>query len=298
MPLPEVKLLSKVQKNNFEPGEFIEEAERTCKETIQLIETFPWRQQWEGYAMDLTGPSITINGNDLSYLKVLPYYNHKYVLYYFDGKQLYLRAFLHLKDTYFDIEKYFTERSVDLSKYKQQTLLLKNVNNHFKSNDFVYRVKGKSFIHNMSGITKLGLLFFLPLMLLILIKGITTSTIIGFLLILILVFPLLGGINLLLTWNYFKHSKGKLLQLSKGSSTFIFGYSPNPVVFNKDDVTEIKILENNSYQCPWGDFTVTYIYLKNGQILTINSLLLSGYDIATKIPTAPFRFVFKTIPLQ
>ena len=62
-------LVTKIQYNNFETGEFSEVRERTYEETVDLIEHFPWNKQREKLVIDLTNPSVTIEGGDNDFLK-------------------------------------------------------------------------------------------------------------------------------------------------------------------------------------------------------------------------------------
>ena len=64
------RLISKVQYKNFEAGEFVEVCERTFNETTELIEKFPWTDQRDKIVIDLTNPSITIEGKNNDFLKL------------------------------------------------------------------------------------------------------------------------------------------------------------------------------------------------------------------------------------
>ena len=66
-------LVSKMQYKNFEAGEFIEEKERSFDETIELIGNFPWEAQREKIVIELTNPSVTMEGKNNDYLKLCKY---------------------------------------------------------------------------------------------------------------------------------------------------------------------------------------------------------------------------------
>lgn len=85
-------LISKVQYKNFETGEFVDVQERNYEETIQLIEKFPWNDQREKIVIDLTNPSITIEGKNNNFLKFAVFFNQKYVLHYFSETQTFKKT--------------------------------------------------------------------------------------------------------------------------------------------------------------------------------------------------------------
>lgn len=118
-------------------------------------------------------------------------------------------------------------------------------------------------------------------------KHLSTNPSTAALIILILAFPLLGGMNLLLVFNYYKNAKGKLLILSKGSTTFTYGATGAATTYKKQDIEEVVIEKNTARKCPWGDFTMTLIYLNDGTVLKIPSIMLPGNDIAEKLPGIP-----------
>ena len=76
---------TKIQFKNFEPGEFTSEKDRTADETIDLITSFPWKNERDHLVVSLTNPGITIEGTKNDFLKLSPYYNGKYVLHYLDA---------------------------------------------------------------------------------------------------------------------------------------------------------------------------------------------------------------------
>ncbi len=64
-------LTSKIQCKSFEAGEFIKEKKRSYEGTIELIEIFPWNKQREKIVIELTNPSITIEGENNDFLKLV-----------------------------------------------------------------------------------------------------------------------------------------------------------------------------------------------------------------------------------
>ena len=82
-------LNAKLQFNTFETGEFTEEKERTFEEVVALIRNFPWEDQTEILRVGLTNPSVTLDRNRKSFLKLLPYFHGKYALFYFHDGMLF-----------------------------------------------------------------------------------------------------------------------------------------------------------------------------------------------------------------
>src|SRR5207237_249153 len=133
-------LTSKIQYNNFETGEFIDKKERSYEETISLIENFPWTKQREKIIIDLTNPSVTIEGKDGDYLKLAVFFNGKYVLHYFNRDQiLFTKSFVDIRDSFKYLENYFNE-SFDTSDFKKEITWFQHNLKHFVSQDFVYTI--------------------------------------------------------------------------------------------------------------------------------------------------------------
>lgn len=82
-----VQLISKIQYQNFEAGEFVEIKERSYEETISIIEAFPWTEERNNLKVDLTNPSITIVNSYNEFLKIALYYNGKFVLHYYNNSE-------------------------------------------------------------------------------------------------------------------------------------------------------------------------------------------------------------------
>lgn len=107
---------------------------------------------------------------------------------------------------------------------------------------------------------------------------------------------LLGGINLILHINYYIHSKGQTLVLSKGSDSFLFGKNGVTIKYFKKDVRQITSKENTSIRCPWNGFKVTNLELTNGETLKIASIILDGYEIQRKFPGVLCKTIVDIFP--
>ena len=139
------RLTSKIQYKNFEIGEFIEEKERTFEEIMELIERFPWELQREKIVIDLTNPSVTIQGKNNDYLKIALFYNGKFVLRYFDQKQtLYTKSISEVTDSYKYIRDYIATSVFDTNDFKKENTLFQDNAKHFISQKFNYEVTPSS----------------------------------------------------------------------------------------------------------------------------------------------------------
>jgi hypothetical protein len=280
-------LTSKVQFNNFEVGEFVEEKKRNYEETIDLIEKFPWNKQREKIIIELTNPSITIEGQDNHYLKLAVFFNGKFVLHYLDNEQvLFTKSFVDLIDTYKYLEKYFT-KTFDTTDFKKQNTWLKHNLNHFISQDFKYTVTSqtvKKFLWSTSAISFAYSLF---VILLFLFKGGIRINEIGIVTILLSMFLIGGGLNLILFLNYYNYVKDKILIMSKGNDTFYFGKISSPTKFNKSEIVQVTTIQSRSYKSPINAFAVVIIKLRDDTIIKIPNLLIEHFNLEQKLYKYP-----------
>lgn len=149
-------LTSKIQFNTFEVGEFVEEKKRTYEETVEIIERFPWNEQREKIVIELTNPSITVEGQNNDYLKLSVFFNGKFVLHYLDKEQvLFAKGFADIKYSYQYLKNYFTG-TFETTDFKKETTWFQNNLKHFVSQDFNYTVTSprvKKFLWSTSAIS-------------------------------------------------------------------------------------------------------------------------------------------------
>ncbi len=293
-----MNLTCKIQYKTFEPGEFTDIRQVDFITAVDIIEKFPWGEQRDHIAIDLTCPSVSFEYSPDSILKLSLYYNKKFVLYFFDGKHLHTKSFTDYKSAYSFIEYFFKEKSIDFSAFKKENTWLKKIVNHFRTADFVYTVKGKpvySFFDFETVMVSVMQVFLLPLFISF---SITKTFHFYALLLPLFLFIFWGGINYFLLFTYYLYSKNKYLQLSKGNDIFLWGeYPDNIKKYSKSDIKEIIVKQNKGRRCPWGNFTLTFIFIKNGSFLKIPSTLLDGMSIQFKIPDAPYEVEQTAIPL-
>lgn len=276
-------LTSKIQLNNFEVGEFNEEKKRNYEETIELIENFPWNKQRENIVINLTNPSITIEGFNNDFLKLAVFFNGKFVLYYLDnGYTLFTKSFIDIKDSYKYLKNYFT-KNFSTSDFKKENTWLQGNLKHFVSQDFKYIVtneKIRKFIWSTSAINFAYSLF---VIIFFLVKGEININNLGILFICLSMFIIGGGLNLILLFNYYAYSKDKVLIMSKGNDEFYFGNIIHPAKFNKKDILQFTLKRHRNYKSPISSFAIVSIELKDGTNIKIPNLLVNYYSMEQKL---------------
>lgn len=275
------KLFVKIQYHNFEPGEFVDNQKLSFEDTVPVIRSFPWEEERTKLKVSLTNPSITFQTDNNLFLKLALYYHKKFILYFYDGMSLYTHSFFKLDDSFTLIEYFFIHSDIDRSQYKLERARAKKLNIHFLSQDFVYSTANKSFFQLMGYYTRILLILDVVFGIYVVTRhGPSTLNII----LILVFFVILGGINLSLHANYFFNSRNEKLVLSKGSDSFLFGKNETPKKYFKKDIHQIIIEKNTSSSCPWNGYTLTSIEMKNGEVLPIPSIFLHAYEIEMKIP--------------
>jgi hypothetical protein len=269
------QIISKVQFNNFEAGEFVDIKERNYEETITLIEGFPWNKQRGNFSVSLTNPSITIEGTNSDYLKIALYYNGKYVIYYLeDNGSLFTKSFERLESIYEYIKVFFEKNNLDTTGFKKTTNSLSKTIINFRTEDFVYTFSYNNrfklfsyFLAFMGGILGLFILqapttinsYILHIFFKIFFTGSSVF---------LIVFPILT------LYNHYKYSKNKILIISKANPIFYFGDLDNPKAYNKKDI--VQIFSNNGNR---DNGTKLKIEFNNQESIEFSLLLLAPVDL-------------------
>ena len=285
------QFVSKLQHNTYEKGEFSDEQPRDLDETIDLIKSFPWDQERSLTDIQLTGPSVTIQDNDLNYLKLGLYFGGKFCVYYLD-KDNHLYEY-HVPDlnSVSNLVSGFFAQNLDLKLFDKH---LFNVGNraHFITKSFIYRISAWKFFMLIS-------IFFIYLFLLSLslfTAKYNTATI----------FPL--GLMLFLFGSFLAYAlyrylqtRHQYLQISKGNNIFSFGYNEHQIVtYNKSDIQQVIYYagKGNSSRNLSDDVEV---YFKDGSGIKISNMLVSVVELLTKFKdhadnyTVPVNFKTKNL---
>lgn len=289
-------MIVKLQYKDFEPGEFADVKDRSCEETIQLIDTFPWEEQRDHLKVSLTNPSISIEDGQGNFLKLALNYNASFVLHYFDTlHRLYNKSLVSYADAQPYIQQYFSGQPFNANEFHLENTWLQRNLIHFTTQDFHYELTGKrvfGYLLFTSAINFMLTIFFLVL---ILVVGPGRAPL-PFLAVILFLFG--GGPNLILFFDYHRYAKGKLLIMSRGNSQFFFGDPENPESFNKQDilaVTEYRSARNS--RNPIGGFRWVEILLRGGRSIIIPNLLINEADLENKLYEHPAVTREKIFPL-
>jgi hypothetical protein len=278
------QLTSKIQYHNFETGEFIEKQKRTYDATISLIETFPWNEERTKLVVDLTNPSITIEGNNNDYLKLAVFFNEKYVLHYFNnGGVLFTKSFLNLKDSYLDIQRFFDQPDFDVSAFKKENTWLQYNLKHFVSQDFNYTLTKKTtwqFLFSTSGFNLVFSIFFL---LLSLAKGFHPVNPLLVLFFLFIFFTAGGGLNLVLFFNYYFYAKNKRLIISRGNDAFYYGDKNAPTCYNKKDIMQFTTTRVRNSKSQISSFAFVKIEFNDAREIVIPNIFVDYTAMERKL---------------
>lgn len=287
------KLLCKTQLSINEPGEFTTINEMTSEEVIQIAKQFPWEENRKNVTIGLTTASVTIEGEKGNFLKLALSYNGKFALYFFDLQHLYKKIIPQLHSAFEDIIHFFETGEMGPD-YKKENTIFQHPVIHFQTKSFRYSYQ-KKFIYYTDWYTRI----LIPIMLvqlgyvlfdLIPAKGLTSGLFV--LLFFLFVFPLMGGLNLLLSIRYFKVFRNLKIVLSRGADTFQYGTE----IIKKSEIAEITILRNKSTRCPWNDYALTRIALYDNRELDIPSTLIDYYSILHKFPSIQITEKFDFAP--
>jgi hypothetical protein len=282
-----LKRLSKIQYKNFEPGEFVEEKDRTYEEVIAIIENIPWGSEGDKILVGLTNTSVTMVDDYSNYLKFAIYYNGKFVLHYFDSQQnLFTKSFVEKKDAYTYIASFFEQKDFDLHDFRKETTWFQKNLIHFVSQDFRYTINSEStfkFIRSSSGFNIIIVIFYIILFITTLINGGSDFFPWQFAFFLLFVIFLSGGLNIILIINYYLFAKNKMLIMSKGNDIFYFGDENNPIKYDKKNITQVVTYRSKGRKSPVSRFAVVEIEFKDGPNISIPDIFVSYPALQNKL---------------
>ena len=278
------KLISKIQYKNFEAGEFVEVQERSYDDTIKLIENFPWNKQRDKIVIDLTNPSITIEGKNNDFLKYALFFNQKYVIHYFNVAQiLFTKSFVDLRGGYEYIKRYFDQPMLDTTDFKEESTWLQHNLKHFVTQDFNYILTKKSIRNYLLSTSGMNFCLSIVFLIFVLSKGLNSINFIGVMVILLAMFIIGGGIHLMVFFNYYNYVKDKILIMSKGNDNFYFGNIDSPVKYDKRDILQYTTIRSRGSRNQFSGFAIILIEFKNGTVLKIPNLLVDYTSLEQKL---------------
>lgn len=265
-----LQLISKLQHNTHEKGEYSDEQPRDVEETIKLIKDFPWDAERALTDIQLTGPSVTIQDSDLNYLKLGLYFNGKFCIYYLDNHNHLYEYHVPTIDEACTLVKVFFEQTLDLKLFDKH---LFNIGNqpHFITNSFVYRVNPLRIIASIAALSVYALL-----VVFLIIDGnfhLSQSGLPG------IGFLFIAAIGLFVGYITFINMTGRnqYLQISRGNGLFLYGWDEQHIVtYNKADIEEIIQIES------WNMSNIL-IKFKNGEVIQ-PKMLIRDFDFKEKFP--------------
>ncbi|WP_121812124.1 hypothetical protein [Mucilaginibacter kameinonensis] len=270
-----LQLISKLQHNTYEKGEFSDEQPRDLDEAIQIIKNFPWDAERALTDIQLTGPSVTIQDGDLNYLKLGLYFNGKFCVYYLDkANHLYEYHAKNIDEACNLVTDFFNQTS-DLNLFEKHFF---NIGNkpHFITNDFIYwfnsvKIFAIGLVISVYFLFVLSILFFTSI-------GKEKTMPVGAILTLVIALGILIGYITTKTMR----GRHQYLQLSKGKSQFSYGYDEQHImVYDKTDITEISYTLGSK-----GSVGKIKIMFKNGEFIQPTNLL-DGMTLLEKFPKTP-----------
>jgi len=256
-----LQLISKLQHNTYEKGEYSDEQPRDLDETIQLIKDFPWDAERALTDIQLTGPSVTIEDNDRNSLKLGLYFSGKFCLYYLDHcDHLYEYHAPTIDEACRLVDDFFNQQ-IDLKLFDRHLFNIGN-KQHFITNSFIYRIKPFKVI----GIAALISFFVLSSFYFRLLPDEASSRYpVG------AVFGIVAALGLFIGVIVFALTMGKrqYLQISRGNSKFSYGYNEKRIVlYDKLDIKEISY-----YIGARGGMSHPKITFKNGSYIEPENLI-------------------------
>jgi hypothetical protein len=288
-------LISKTQYQTFETGEFTDVKERTCEETISLLNHFPWEEQRNHFKVSLTAPSVTIEGPDGSFLKIALYYNGKFILYFLNAQnQLYSHPIESMTLAIPYIQSYFDQPTPDLTTFKADHNREHPYKDHFNTQSFRYDVHTK---HPLTLLWPQSLLLLLIIGIFLTNMANIETSLQVFLAILFLGLPALYlCLRLSVFVNHYRYCRDKIFILSQGSPVFYFGSASQPQQFAKKDIRQIIYYGNKGKSGNPEWLQRVEIYLASNKCIVLSTLPLSYDDMKKKFPGIPEKTQLEFLP--
>jgi hypothetical protein len=286
-------LVSKIQHKEFEVGEFVEEKDRDYEETIALIESFPWEIERKNLNVNLTNPSVTIQGKHGDFLKLGLFYNGKFVLHYFKDETLFTKSFSSFQGTYSYIEKFFTANNFDITGFKKENTWMQKNRQHFISQSFRYVATPEVVKRYLISTSGFAFCFSLFMILLLIVKPLLYlnfnsdyyTAIVPFLA--IIIFLLGGGMHLIIFFNFYNNVRDKVLIMSKGNSIFYYGDINDPQRYDKLNIVRFTTVQPTTSRNPLSVFAIVSIEFNNGKQIQIPNLLVDSLKMQEKLTGIP-----------
>ncbi|MDB5010199.1 MAG: hypothetical protein JWR67_989 [Mucilaginibacter sp.] len=269
------QFISKLQHNTYEKGEFSDEKERTLNETIEFIKNFPWNGERALTDIQLTGPSVTIQDENINYLKLGLYFNGKFCLYYLDNDNHLYEYHAPEIDSACALVVDFFNRQLDLQIFDRHFFNIGN-KGHFLTNHFEYRERFWRILM-INGLLLFYGVFFLIADVTMFVKN--TPIFIG---LVIIIFSVIY--YLLLAKIFYKAivNRNNYLQISKGNDFFSFGYNEQAIkAYKKSEISEVVHYISRGSKNP-NLIEVYEINFKDGSTIKFSNMLIPSSAFYSK----------------
>ena len=281
------EFISKLQYKTYEKGEYSDEKARSFKETIELINNFPWaREQYA--AVELTGPSITIKDENDNYLKAGIYYGGKFSLYYLDSKNHYYENQNVGIEVLRNKVAEFFEGQIDLENFEKHNFSI-GLKSYFITHQFEYRIK----FWKVLLLSTFWIIYFLVFLGFTIVfnlqKPFEPIDLFPALFVLFFSWPLTHIFK-----NYHQKSD-QYLKISRGNDVFLFGDNQDNIRnYNKNDILEIIHFEDSGTRSPNMFEIFEVVFSDKTSIKFSNALISYGTLVAKfsdkwKFPTTTVR---------
>lgn len=276
-----MQLISKVQYKRSEKGEFHEVAARSLEDTISLVINYPWQTERNLASVELTCPSVTIERQNGTYLKVAPYFSGKFSLYYLaSNHKVYLKVAPSIEDACAMVKTFF-EEDAELQNFDRYGFTFNPVN-HFKTHPFEYTVNQRAiliFFKFPIILSVLAFFFFIVVSLdqpnVFTLRGV-------FSVLLFLVF--FSSPIIYFFFDYLSVDKDLYLKISRGHDEFIFGTVDEKRLYHKNDIAQIDAYGIRNSRSLWNECELFKITFKNGEEIRFTSLLIADTRLIYKFP--------------
>lgn len=275
-------MITKIQYNYYEDGEYTDIQYLDLSEILHLFNTFPFSDSSKHKSFVYSAEdSICLENTNNQFLKIVKYHPDYYHLLYFNSKDFSLhQKLVQQSNDVIDIISNFYESALfnpshycfDTPSFQEKLL------ESFKGKSFEYstRKRWKSYLFKDNILDLIYLICGLSL----LFWGLLTHKSIFPSLILL---PL-GIISCTLFLNYYLKSKDYVLILSKGSSTFQYGPKAALQTFEKSNIKSFEEIGIKNIRAPFNQYYYVKITMKDNTVVIIPNIIISDSDLQLKFP--------------
>ncbi|MNS38098.1 hypothetical protein D3C72_703370 [compost metagenome] len=287
-----MQFYTKVQYAHFEEGEFINRIQSDYKSTISQIEVFPWERERVKMHIGTATPSITIEADNGTALKLSLSYNKRFVLYYFTvDRKMYIYPFSRLEQAYDFICIFFKEGKVSVLKYpfRKQYVSKKKAARYIDNKSFWYTVNKITIMPKVKLFLMMITIWVCFVSGITLLQNIKTGDSVLSLIVLFscLLLPFCLYHTIIIANHYLKLS-GIAIYVTKGDETIVYKTPFETRQYLKSDLQAVVLVcaEQRNRGIEYG---IYYLQFADGSMIIISSIMLNEQEIVTKFGQLPIR---------